>query len=677
MVVLIFGFIMFSCFSNYALWFDLLEQIASKVQSYYNRDFNDEKFSNVYSSKFSKDPFGDAMSNIENKSAQLKLAWAQYVEQVLKQEWCDSLSQKKIRSILYYFVPEFRVELARYLKQENGDYDTKKYDVGTGKIEKYCEEYYQCEKLSEWYYEGLRWNELAEMVTASTPLDPKSYCSEKFQNYYKNGKNNREILQQVEVAQIWADKYWNGTTDDSPYDIMSDLWVLAKLLYYGVEDPITPIVYNIPMFSNSKKNLEERKNTNSSSVGISLHGWNIDKTPEWNLLPGDRWYQDSDDWWEWVSLLWRSTNQDQILDMDGKSYSDIKWLPLSYDEDWYDDLVDWLNSLSLVNDDSNFYSSLCKEENEESDPEVLIKENTVIFEDNRDFSELSDQEYQEIIDYMIDAVNDYSRLPEEKEIEIEKNMWDINNIFDATSPTELEDLEDQIKNCWKSCEGLRVDQKASCMIKCACWEIKSPIFNPEETPWLWPIFLIRFCAVPAVSTKFSVGWKRIHSIEEWLNEIYWAVDKLSREWKLWKWTQQYEFLDSSTKKINIADTLAFSIDVDFVDITNKAATHSNQYEDKKLENFNEEALLVYGVSNPLNVPSAKNVYRVVWDWWDEAVSLLQPMVDLIEDSKAYRYSVNEESIGRWMDQQWALRTKVSEDFSDWIKYSEKLYTKKS
>jgi hypothetical protein len=70
-------------------------------------------------------------------------------------------------------------------------------------------------------------------------------------------------------------------------------------------------------------------------------------------------------------------------------------------------------------------------------------------------------------------------------------------------------------------------------------------------------------------------------------------------------------LDSSTKKINIADTLAFSIDVDFVDITNKAATHSNQYEDKKLENFNEEALLVYGVSNPLNVPSAKNVYRVV------------------------------------------------------------------
>ena len=89
--------------------------------------------------------------------------------------------------------------------------------------------------------------------------------------------------------------------------------------------------------------------------------------------------------------------------------------------------------------------------------------------------------------------------------------------------------------------------------------------------------------MPAVNTNFSVGWKRIYSIEEWLNEIYGVVDKLSREWKLWKWTQQYEFLDSSTKKINIANTFAFSIDVDFVDITNKGMTHSNQYWKKDLE----------------------------------------------------------------------------------------------
>jgi hypothetical protein len=43
-------------------------------------------------------------------------------------------------------------------------------------------------------------------------------------------------------------------------------------------------------------------------------------------------------------------------------------------------------------------------------------------EDERDFSELSQEEYQEIIDYMLDAVDDYSKLPEDKEKEIQQNM---------------------------------------------------------------------------------------------------------------------------------------------------------------------------------------------------------------------------------------------------------------
>jgi hypothetical protein len=47
-----------------------------------------------------------------------------------------------------------------------------------------------------------------------------------------------------------------------------------------------------------------------------------------------------------------------------------------------------------------------------------------------------------------------------------------------------------------------------------------------------------------------------------------------------------------------------------VDITNKGAKHSDQYKEKELENFNEKALMVYGISNPLNDPSAKNAYRI-------------------------------------------------------------------
>ncbi len=705
---MIFWFLAFFGVSNHVLWFDLLEQIASKFQNYSNKNLSDENFSSVYSSKFSKDPFSESMSNIENRSMQLKIAWVQYVENLLWKEWCD-LSQKEILWILYYYVPEFRTEFVRSMKQEMWDYDNKKYVVSSGTVEQSCLKYYLCKKKKSLdtnistkcqdkrkeyaaclsvckqskascckseksnYETCVRNSE----ITASSPSDVESYCKDDFKGYYANGLDNKEVTQQVEVAQIWADKYWNSTTDDSPYDIMSDMWVFAKLLYYGIEEPITPVVYNIPMFSNSVEKLLKKKNSDSSPIGVPLHWWNAGESPDLDLVMGDRWYDDTDDWWDWVSLLWWDMKQNQILNW--WTFSEIKWLPLTYkEEDWYDDLVDWLNSLRLGSNNSNFYTSLCKNEEEDSELKHEIKENKWLVERNiQDFSNLSDREYQEIVDYMLDAVDDYSKIPADKEEEIRKNMWDINNAVDATTASELEEAAEKIKNCWKSCEGLRIDQKASCMLKCACWERSSAkinLFNPEKTPWLWPIFLIRYCAVPAVNTNFSVGWKRIYSIEEWLNEIYGVVDKLSREWKLWKWTQQYEFLDSSTKKINIANTFAFSIDVDFVDITNKGAKHSDQYKEKELENFNEKALMVYGISNPLNDPSAKNAYRIdqEWsEWW------LKPLVDLIEDSKAYRYGMDEESIEEWMDQQAELRKNIYEGVLDYINYSQKLYTKKS
>lgn len=707
---MIFTFVAFFCSQNQIIWFDLAEKIATKFQSYYDHDFSDEDFSIIYSSNFSKDPFGDAMSSIEWRSKQLEIAWARYVEQLLEQKWCN-LSREEIWWILYYFVPEFRTELAMSLKQEYWDYDSDKYLFTGGKIAEYCGKYYVCEKSEEEYsssdcenekqsysqclsncskkdgveqftcckeegrkYEECLYDSKWRKITATTPGNVETNCKEFFTENYNNGKDNKEILQNVEVSQIWADKYWNNTTDDSPYDIMHDLETLAKILYYGVEGPITPVLYKIPTFSNSEKKLSERKNEDSQSDSNSSNWWGRRPDSMWGVYIKD----EPNNWWDWVSLIWWNVLDQDIKSEDGWwNSNDVKALPFTYEKNWwFDDLVEWLNSVRLENNDTEFYFSLCKEqEDSEIDQENLEKENEENTWEVPDFSDLSDEEYQEIIDYMLDAVNNYSDLPEDKEKEIEQNVWDVDGFFEATDPSEIESVKDQIKNCWKSCEWLRIDQKASCMLKCACWEIKSPIFNPEKTPWLWPIFLIRFCAVPAVNTNFSIGWKRIYSIEEWLNEIYWVVDKLSREWRLWKWTQQYEFLDSSTKKINIADTLAFSIDVEFVDVTNKGSMHSDQYWKKILENFNKEALLVYGISNPLDDLSVRNVYRVVWGWWGEWG--LKPMVDLIENSRSNRYAMNGEFIAGWMDQQWSLRTKMSEDFSDWTEYANKLKTKKS
>ncbi len=741
-------------------WFDLTDEVASDFQDYYKNWLSDSYMSRVYSPNFSKDPFWDAIINIEDKSMQLKIAGSQYIERLLSEDGCY-LSQKKVWSILYYFLPEFRAELARNLKQELWDYDSKKYQIDEDTLLKYCREYYLCEK-SRWYSasdiyrsrnvtecdkekgkydkcrtncdkqkgdkynkcisscensEGSKYNECLRLLTvhdeyhlwtkisADTTEDIKTNCQEFFQLNYREGQNNEKIMQNVQVAQLWSDRYWNKTVDDSPYDIMVDLGIFAKLLYQEAEEPITPVFYDIPNFSNSKKTLTKTKMADASVNLWWVWNWwwttNLWWVWDWwwtaNLWWVWDWWWTANLWWVWT--LWETRWWAENLT--SPAPANQGW----FSAEWgYDDLVEWLDSFSVVNNNSIFYWSLCddSDEIEEAEPENIKSDNEEDFSvaDLRDFSDVSNQQYQEIIDYMLNAVNRYDELPEDTEKEIEEIAWDTSSYVSDVSDGQFENSANKIKNCWKSCDGLRIDQKASCMLKCACGEINSSqaplkLFDPEEIPWLWPIFIIRFCTVPAVDTRFSLGWKRIHSIEEWLREIYGAVDKLSREWRLWKWTQQYEFLDSSTKQMNVADTLAFTIDIEFVDIADKMPQRSEQFEKKRLKNFNNQATSVYGISNPLNNPVTKNSYAVVWYQWEDVIDYIyvanadanrralsemdyqpEPFVDWIADSDAQRYNMFAEHLGRWMDQQGTLWEQTLKYVSDFINYSKELYAKR-
>jgi hypothetical protein len=53
------------------------------------------------------------------------------------------------------------------------------------------------------------------------------------------------------------------------------------------------------------------------------------------------------------------------------------------------------------------------------------------------------------------------------------------------------------------------------------------------------------------------------------------------------WTQQYNFLDSSTKKMNVSETVAFTISMEFVDISDNYSNNSDQYNQKEIKKQNE------------------------------------------------------------------------------------------
>ncbi len=758
---------------NQAVWFDLTDEVASKFQNYYKGWLSDNYMTNVYSPNFSKDPFWDAITNIEDKYMQLKIAGSQYIERQLSERGCY-MSRKKVWSILYYFVPEFRAELARSLKLELWDYDSKKYQIDEDTLLKYCREYYLCEK-SQWYSamdiynsrnvtdcdkemdkyekcrtncdkdkakadkynkcisscegsEGRKYKECVRLldlheeyhewgkISSDTTEDIKTNCQEFFQQNYREWENNERMMQNVQIVQLWSDRYWNETTDDSPYDIMVDLGIFAKLWYQEAEEPITPVFYDMPNFNNSKRALSETRAADASS-NVWGNGWAWNWWGNgwawnwwgngwaWNWWGNGwawNWWGNGWAWnWGWVTRSWDGGWDGVWWDTPSPAPIKQEWFSAEW---WYDDLVEWLNAFSVVNNNSIFYGSLCETGQDEEEPESENGEsdNKEDFwvADLRTFSDLSNQEYQDIIDYMLKAVNRYDELPEDKEKEMERIAWDMNGSVSDDDANQFKRTAEKIKNCWKSCDGLRIDQQASCMLKCTCGEIKSSdaplkLFDPDEIPWLWPIFVIRFCTVPAVDTKFSLGGKRIHSIEEWLKEIYGVVDKLSREWRLWKWTQEYEFLDSSTKQMNVADTLAFTIDIEFVDLADKMPQRSEQFKKKEAEKFNNQATQTYGIANPLNNPVTKNSYMVVWYPWEIVSDYMytanadanrrivkeldkkpEPFVDWIASADAERYIMFQEHVGRFMDQQGTLWEETLRYVKDFTDYSEELYAKK-
>ena len=679
---------MLFCFHGQIFSIDLTNEIATSFQKYYDKGFVDDYLNLQYYPEYSKDPFKDSLKSLDGMSQQLKISWVQYVENALSSYKC-SLEQKKVWAILYHFVPDFRAEIARALKMELWDINSRNFVYNKKEIESYCEEYIKCFENN---------NKNNKEITSDSPKDPMTSCQEFFEKYYFEWENKEKRFQNVQISQLWADKFRNSTLDDSPYDIMTDLWNVWMLMYEGTVLPITPVFYNLPLFSNSKNSLKELSDWVDSTSSSPRRGvwwsWRI----TWDNLSG--WWTLT--WRGWAVLRWDWSKRSVwfvSLSTGTTRWSISTWIQKIDLEWWYDKLVEWLWSYSLKWGNSLYYWSLCEDDNKEDslEPEYLEEVETPQVEYTsvwRDVS-LTDSEYEEVIDYMLGAVDKYASLPEDVEEEIKIKAWDVSDYNSATTEWELEEVANKIKNCWQSCEGLRIDQKASCMLMCACWEIKSPIFNPDNTPWLWPIFMIRFCSIPAVNTNFSVWWRKIVSIEEWIREIYGVTDKLSREWRLWIWTPQYNFLDSTTKEIKIADSLSFTVDVEWVDITEKLSNQSTQYKKRVMKVNNKDLQSEYNISNSLDNNVLKNHYRLVGYEWevlddlrastnvDDVKNRMSDLsvtpwfiYDQLKLPNTSRYGDISQTLNSWLDQQWNFWVNTMWYIVDLDSYAQALYAKK-
>ena len=771
-IILFLWMIILTWWSCHVLWFDLAQWIVDKFKDDYDKGYSTEYLSIPYSDKFSKDPFWDALMLYEEMSTQVKVSWVQYLEQALSLNNC-SMAQNKEWAILYYFVPEFRSELVRILKMEWSDFDSKIYSFDDGIILDYCTEFYNCITNKSTVEDASE----SKVITSRTPENIRTYCKEFFQTNYREWQSERKRIQNLEVSWLWNDKYYNATIDDSPYDVMTDMGSEWEISYVDVQKPITPVFYDLPMFKDSKDALQGGNNWGDEEV--DFHGEvqfdslnSVEK--RWLTVWDDSEYEVLEfkgqvDLSSTVSLkdpvVEKSVIDKSIEDKIWRSPLDTSTYITPYERNRaYDLLVEWLWAFKFNEDESAYYWSLCEDSEVEVEPEYV--NNEIVWGGNNTsfwgyISDATRAEYQEVVDYMMEAVNAYANLPEDKEKEIEKAAWNVNR-YDAPGTDTAEGLEETAKGilkCYQSCKDLMIDQKLTCMLKCSCGEITSPIFNPEVTPGLWPIYVIRYCTVPSANPRFlgeqsdgtdsfistlgkrfgrkwknnwwsswwwsswwwgnwwwsswwwsswwwsnwwwsswwwgswwwsswwwsswwsssngviwstfHVGWTNIKSLEEWVDEILWVIEKLLGEWRLGVRTPERNYLDSSTQLIDFEGSTAYTIDWTERDVTEKIWEPTEESVERSMAGRNESWLITYHVANPLDNPATKNRYRLVFSQeeiqWDFSSSVNSNMaaqshwyldiapsfaIDQSDVSNASRYAGISKLFSKWFDAEW-------------------------
>lgn len=185
------------------------------------------------------------------------------------------------------------------------------------------------------------------------------------------------------------------------------------------------------------------------------------------------------------------------------------------------------------------------------------------------------------------------------------------------------------------------------------------------------------------------------SMEKWINEILWVVEKLAREWRLWMWTQQHNFLDSSTKLMDAPDTFSFTVAANKKKIGEKVWEPTDEYLKRTMNSADNNWLVATHVSNPLDNPATKNRYLLVsYEWevvWDISASAnadatrksqwylnVAPwfIVDQSENSNAARYAKISELFGDRLDEQWDFWAEKVDYLREMDSYAKSLYAKK-
>ena len=475
---------------------------------------------------------------------------------------CD-LSTADISAILFEANPTFKAKIEKELP----NYDKTQRDTKDGRTvtKKFVS---ACEKLSLCMIDQ---KNLKNRFTAQE-------CWDIINEFYQKSETSRRQSEEIQMANLAANKYINGDLADSDYDLMYDMSQVGTILYKSYKPQPQIIFYNPPNFSDKASNWET-----PADIEVPQKDW----------TGTGQWTQTSTDWKNEVASsqanrsgnFWWAGNQ---LAQNAHAPT-----PITEDEELNDFVYKRSADSTLGNYDKVLFQNQC----------ILVPK-----ESQKNWSQTARgtwtpeeqqraHQEQQAVQKALEAYRASAWLPKKGEEGSGNNQAALstgsNNIPDEEK--QLDEIMNKIKECSTKCEGLPYDEKYTCIMQCACSDYISPaLAKDSKQPVLkeWAL-IVRFCSVASSMTVPNTSAKNILSIAELFDEIAMSVSTLYNEGKLNVKQQKKELLSSSIPKSDISKSVAF---------TTTVATKTPPQEPSEIEKKTEIELLkshlqwsIYGI----------------------------------------------------------------------------------
>lgn len=474
-------------------------------------------------------------------------------------------------------------------------------------------------------------------------------CLQKISDLYGQVQVNKKSVSTLTNSIEWNEYFWNGTLDDSTYDLLVDVYDIAKILF-GKETATQPpevVFFDMPEINNADGVYDDDDQTTivDRFSPYNTTVWGSSNVSQWGNSSVSQWGATSTHTMT-SSSSWNGSGKSGELSLGGTSQSSVAKDNISQNSvqkdevintnlnEWMDDdiynFIETVNTLSVESQNVttvSLWNQCVSGFSYQFKTWYTITDTGVsIIYDNAEEEEVEQQPAEEYVAEVLQQLhalqcnNDFvcdSResttcedcLPIASGTTV---VAEVEDLINSMTMQEWEEVSQQTLSCVNKCHGTQdsVESLLLCVAKCFCTTYESSFFDPTKFPGLSPVFKIKFCVIPATEVQKS-NEQIVRSIQSVFDVMYDLVADLKYGWETMPTVKTKTYLDSSYMKNSFGKKISFLI-------TSRSKRHVNKVsqktKEKNQEKFNTElSTTILQQSEDPAALDEKNKYVVAQD----------------------------------------------------------------